>query len=254
MGRHHGRVPYARIVRVRLSFRPQTMQGRRFVTEVWPAGGPRLTIASASWRSVLDQAAQDEAYGAFVRELHARLAAAGSAAVFDAGSPPLLYWPGLACSSRRRGARGAAVHALATRQWTGPPWSPASSRCSCGRAATSSAATGRPATGRTRCRASWCRADEADPAGNRIDRSSWPGLAPAIHVSSAAKSRDGASVAERDGRRLCVPACGGGTGWGHCARICFRLRLNASSRRGQRALVRCRPHRRCRAPLPPRRG
>ncbi len=120
MGRHHGRVPYARIVRVRLSFRPQTMQSRRFLTEVWPADGPRLSIASASWRSVLDQAVQDEAYGAFVRALHARLAAAGSAASFDAGSPPLLYWPGLAVFVAAAAALAAlAVHALATRQWTG---------------------------------------------------------------------------------------------------------------------------------------
>ena len=119
MGRHHGRVPYAGVVRVRLSFRPQTMQARRFVTEVWPAGGPKLTIASASWRGMLEQATQDAAYGAFVRELHARLAAAGAAAAYDAGSPVLLYWPGLAVLA----AAGAALagllgHALLSRQWT----------------------------------------------------------------------------------------------------------------------------------------
>jgi hypothetical protein len=95
-GRHEGRIPYGRITRVRLSFRPVTMQTRRFVAEVWSAGGPRLSIASTSWRSMVEQEAQDQAYGAFVRELHRRIAAAGAAVAYDRGSPPLLYWPGLA--------------------------------------------------------------------------------------------------------------------------------------------------------------
>ena len=96
VGRHEGRIPYARIRRVRLSFRPVTMQTRRFITEIWPVDGPRLTIASTSWRSLVEQGAQDDAYGAFVKELHRRIAASGAQAAFEAGSPPLLYWPGLA--------------------------------------------------------------------------------------------------------------------------------------------------------------
>ena len=95
-GRHEGRIPYAHVTRVRLSFRPVTMQTRRFLAEVWSAGGPRLSIASTSWRSMVEQAAQDQAYGAFMRELHRRIAAAGAAPAFDRGSPALLYWPGLA--------------------------------------------------------------------------------------------------------------------------------------------------------------
>src|SRR5438105_15798371 len=54
-GRHQGSAPYGRIVRVRLSFRPVTMQTRRFVTEIWPDQGPRLSIASTSWRSMVEQ-------------------------------------------------------------------------------------------------------------------------------------------------------------------------------------------------------
>jgi hypothetical protein len=94
-GRHHGRIPYDRITRIRLSFRPVTMQTRRFVTEIWWPGAPRLSIASTSWRSLLEQAAQDHDYGAFVRELNARVAAAGEAASFETGVPPFLYWPGV---------------------------------------------------------------------------------------------------------------------------------------------------------------
>jgi hypothetical protein len=96
IGRHQGRTPYDRITRVRLSFRPVTMQTRRFLTEIWPAGGPKLSIASSSWKSVLEQEGRDQDYGAFVRELHRRIAAAGARASFETGSPALLYWPGLA--------------------------------------------------------------------------------------------------------------------------------------------------------------
>jgi hypothetical protein len=104
-GRHQGRTPYSRIARVRLSFRPMTMQMRRFVTEIWPVDGPKLTIASTTWRSLVEQSAQDDAYGAFIRELHRRLAdqgladqslaAAPSQASFETGMSPVLYWPGL---------------------------------------------------------------------------------------------------------------------------------------------------------------
>src|SRR5262245_490260 len=96
MGRHQGRTPYGRISRVRLSYRPVTMQTRRFLAEIWPADGPKLSIASASWKSIVEQEAKDQAYGAFIRELHQRLAAARVEAAFVTGSPALLYWPGLA--------------------------------------------------------------------------------------------------------------------------------------------------------------
>ncbi|MGA7488724.1 MAG: hypothetical protein WBW74_17525, partial [Xanthobacteraceae bacterium] len=95
-GRQQGRIPYGRITRVRLSFRPATMQTRRFVAEIWWRGGPRLSIGSTSWRSLIEQATQDHAYGAFVRDLSARVAAAGGATSFETGMPALLYWPGLA--------------------------------------------------------------------------------------------------------------------------------------------------------------
>ncbi|HZN29593.1 MAG TPA: hypothetical protein VFB88_09530 [Xanthobacteraceae bacterium] len=96
IGRYQGRTAYARIARVRLSFRPVTMQARRFVTEIWPVDGPRLSIASSSWKSILEQEGRDQAYGAFIRELHRRILASGARATFEAGSPAILYWLGLA--------------------------------------------------------------------------------------------------------------------------------------------------------------
>ena len=95
-GRHEGEIPYRDILSVRLTYRPMTMQTRRFVTMIRSASGPRLVIASSSWRSMVEHANQLEAYSAFVRALNERLAKAGSAARFQAGLPAPLYWPGLA--------------------------------------------------------------------------------------------------------------------------------------------------------------
>ncbi len=53
-GTYAGRTPYDRIRRIRLSFRPMTMQNYRFLTEVWVADGPKLQIASTSWKSIFE--------------------------------------------------------------------------------------------------------------------------------------------------------------------------------------------------------
>jgi hypothetical protein len=95
-GGRSGRIPYGEIRRLRLSFRPVTMQSQRFLTEIWSTQNPKIVIASCSWRSMFEQERRDPAYAAFITELHRRLAAAQSSARFDAGSPPLLYWPAVA--------------------------------------------------------------------------------------------------------------------------------------------------------------
>jgi hypothetical protein len=94
-GRHVGHVHYDRIARIRLSFRPVTMQTYRFLTEIWPAEGPKLTIASTSWRSVIEQERKNAAYAAFLAELHRRILAAGGRTTFIGGVPAVLYWIGL---------------------------------------------------------------------------------------------------------------------------------------------------------------
>jgi hypothetical protein len=95
-GRRSGRVPYDKVQRVRMSFRPGTLQMQRFITEVWSPQSPKLTISSVSFRGLMEQARQDDDYNAFVGELHRRLAAAGSQARFEAGMHPALYWMGAA--------------------------------------------------------------------------------------------------------------------------------------------------------------
>jgi hypothetical protein len=90
------RVPYGDIRRVRLSYRPMTMQSHRFVAEIWAMGGKKLTIASASMRSMFEQTRQDADYNAFMAELHRRLIPFGRAIRFQSGSPFILYWIGTA--------------------------------------------------------------------------------------------------------------------------------------------------------------
>jgi hypothetical protein len=93
-GASAGRVAYDRIRRIRLSFRPMTMQNYRFLTEVWSADSPKLQIASTSWKSLVEHQRLDGEYVAFVMELNRRLGAAGGQTLFEIGSPALIYWPG----------------------------------------------------------------------------------------------------------------------------------------------------------------
>jgi hypothetical protein len=80
---------------VRLSFRPNSMQSHRFVTELWAEGGPKLQIVSSSWKSMFEQERLDGAYSAFIGELHRRIARVNGSAQFDRGSSPFIYWPGV---------------------------------------------------------------------------------------------------------------------------------------------------------------
>lgn len=119
-GSHTGRAPYGRIRRVRLSFRPMTMQNYRFLAEVWPAEGTKLQIASTSWKSLVEHQRLDAEYRAFVAELSRRIGAAGGDTAFDTGSPAFLYWPGAAVFvGASVGLVVLAVRALQVEAWAG---------------------------------------------------------------------------------------------------------------------------------------
>jgi hypothetical protein len=96
IGRHSGRIPYRSIRRIRLSYRPVTLQMHRFLMEVWSDAAPKLSIASTSWRTLVEQERLDRPYREFVRALHRRLVEAGARPMLRAGSSPLVYWPGVA--------------------------------------------------------------------------------------------------------------------------------------------------------------
>ena len=94
-GRKAGHIPFRAVRRLRMSYRPASMQSHRFMTELWAEGAPKLKILSSSWKSLVEQERLDKPYAAFVAELHRRIALAAPPARFEQGSHPLLYWPGL---------------------------------------------------------------------------------------------------------------------------------------------------------------
>jgi hypothetical protein len=95
VGRNAGHIPFRTVRRLRMSYRPASMQSHRFMTELWADGAPKLEIRSSSWKSLVEQERLDKPYAAFVSELHRRIALAAPPARYDQGSHPLTYWPGL---------------------------------------------------------------------------------------------------------------------------------------------------------------
>ena len=91
IGARSGVWPYQSIASVRLSFRPVSMQSRRFRADLRTLDGQRLTILSTSWQTVTLMAPQDQAYRAFMVALHQRLQAARSQAELTGGLSPLAY-------------------------------------------------------------------------------------------------------------------------------------------------------------------
>lgn len=83
--------PYAAISSIRLSYRPVSMQSRRFRADIEGKGRGRIVLLSTTWQTAALMAPQDEEYCAFIVELHQRMAAAGSTARLTCGLRPQLY-------------------------------------------------------------------------------------------------------------------------------------------------------------------
>ena len=94
-GSRGGQVYFCDIFRIRLSFRPSSVQSGRYMTEIWTSLGGKLEVASTSRRTVLESDRQDGAYSTFVRALISRAAAANRGLVLEAGTLALKYWAGL---------------------------------------------------------------------------------------------------------------------------------------------------------------
>jgi len=118
-GAAKGRVPYRNIRRLRLGFRPMTMQNHRFLAEIW-TDGPKLAIASTSWKSLVEHERLDAPYRAFVTELCRRIGAAGGQTMFQAGSPAVIYWLGvMVFVGASLALAGLVVRALQVQAWSG---------------------------------------------------------------------------------------------------------------------------------------
>lgn len=110
----HGVWPLDKIAAIRLSYRPVSMQSRRFRADIEDTRGERVTIYSTTWHTVALMSPQDDGYRAFIVELHRRLAAINSKAVLVVGINPAIYWAGLVIT----GLVGAAMLGLLVRAAT----------------------------------------------------------------------------------------------------------------------------------------
>jgi hypothetical protein len=120
IGGRSGVWPYADIAAVRLSYRPISMQPRRFRADIGNISGARIRLHSTTWTTVTLMKPQDSDYRAFIIELHRRLAAAGSKAVLAGGLKPGLYHAALALLAIVTvSMTGLLVRALLTGAWAG---------------------------------------------------------------------------------------------------------------------------------------
>ena len=92
-GTDSGRIPYDDIKRVRMSYRPRSMQRHRFLTELRTHSGPKVTIISTSWKSMSELERLDRPYQDFVIALHQRLGA--RPVEFIGGNNPVKFWVSL---------------------------------------------------------------------------------------------------------------------------------------------------------------
>jgi hypothetical protein len=111
---------YADIAKIRLSYRPMSMQSRRFRADIENANRQQITILSTSWQTVTLMAPQDQDYRAFIALLHRRMQEAGSHAALIGGLRPWAHSAGvglLALVAVSIG--GLLVRALATGEFAG---------------------------------------------------------------------------------------------------------------------------------------
>ena len=111
---------YADIAAIRVSYRPVSMQAHRFRADIRHVDGGRITILSTSWQTAALMAPQDQTYRVFIRELHARMHAAGSRAVLTGGLSHRTYMAALVLVALLAIAMiGLLVSALAMQQFAG---------------------------------------------------------------------------------------------------------------------------------------
>ncbi|KIZ39450.1 hypothetical protein OO17_20445 [Rhodopseudomonas palustris] len=120
VGGKSGLWPYDRIASVRLSYRPVSMQSRRFRADIADRGGGRISIISTTWHTAALMAPQDEAYRAFIMALHRRMQQAGSQAALVGGLKPAIHIGAMVLMALLGVAMtGLLARAVATAQWGG---------------------------------------------------------------------------------------------------------------------------------------
>jgi len=82
---------YADIAAIRLSYRPVSMQSRRFRADIENTNGGRIVVLSTTWQTVSLMTPQDQGYRDFITQLHRRMNEAGSRATLTGGIGPKTY-------------------------------------------------------------------------------------------------------------------------------------------------------------------
>jgi hypothetical protein len=120
IGGKSGVWPYAGISQIRLSYRPVSMQSRRFRADIESAGRGHLVLLSTSWQTAALMAPQDQDYRLFITQLHARLKQAGSNTALIGGLRPRIYAAAIVLLSLLAIAMtGLLVRAIATGEFPG---------------------------------------------------------------------------------------------------------------------------------------
>lgn len=83
--------PYDRIAVLNLSYRPVSMQSRRFRADIVHANGRHVRLYSTTWQTVALMAPQNDSYRAFILELHRRLGEAKAPVTLLGGINPTVY-------------------------------------------------------------------------------------------------------------------------------------------------------------------
>jgi len=120
IGGRSGVWPYAGISAIRLSYRPVSMQSRRFRADIESAAHGRIAILSTTWQTAALMAPQDHDYRAFITQLHARMKKAGSRATLTGGLRPRIYAAAVVLLTLVAIAMaGLFIRAIATGEWAG---------------------------------------------------------------------------------------------------------------------------------------
>jgi hypothetical protein len=115
-----GMWPYAGISAIRLSYRPVSMQSRRFRADIDGGARGRIALLSTSWQTAALMAPQDRDYRDFITQLHRRMLAAGSKAALIGGLTPRIYAAAIVVLTLVAIAMGGLfVRAIATGEWAG---------------------------------------------------------------------------------------------------------------------------------------
>jgi hypothetical protein len=87
--------PYGAITAIRLSYRPVSMQARRFRADIRNANGQALAVISTTWQTAALMTPQNQSYRVFVTHLHNRIARAGGRPMLVGGLTRPVYGLGV---------------------------------------------------------------------------------------------------------------------------------------------------------------